>query len=288
MKAIKTTAPLAALCFALLPAVANAGPTSPSLNAPLVPAAQATPAPVAPAPAVQRAPSVTATPGLPGASAQPAPPPAPAPVQQPTASLAPAAPAGAAQSTAQAKANGGIPGVDRTPTLGDWEDLGQRRAYKAQLDKLKAAEAPATPQLGQMPAMPQLPAPTAALPPAEKPPRPRFSEACPEDVNKPCFFSVYGLSTEDGTNNYHGQLAINGRLVPGGVYKGKKFDGYTVTAISDSALTVVDKRGKPHVWPLYATTGYQADPDQLSSAKPAAQPMNPGLFPGMPSQPAYR
>ncbi|WP_312609648.1 hypothetical protein, partial [Mammaliicoccus sciuri] len=85
------------------------------------------------------------------------------------------------------------PGVDRAPSLGDWEDLYQRKAYQAQLATLKGSESTVAPQGAQQAMLPPLPPPNqqgiAQLGDApEKKTNRRFSAACPDD-NKPCFFS---------------------------------------------------------------------------------------------------
>lgn len=284
MKTVKSAALAAVCCFNASMLAYAAAPTSPSLTVPAIPGAApaaANPAATAPRPAAASAP------GVPSASAGVKPAVVPASAAVPPAHAP--SPSMSSATSAQPRSDSGVPAPDRKLTLGDWEDLGERRAYKAQLEKINGAAAapataPAAPPLPAMPPMPALPQMMGQpgmmqLVPEKK--RPRFSEACPDD-DRPCFFSVYGLSMEDGTNNYRGQLAINGRLVPGGVYKGKKFDGYTVTEITGSALTVVDKRGRKHVWPLYSAGDYAADPQELTPQRPAYPGQFPAVFPATP------
>lgn len=286
MKTVKTSAALAALCCLNASMLVHAAPTSPSLTVPAIPGAvQPAVAPTAAvrpvaasAPSAQNAPSAAA-------SLQPAP--------SATTAVAgshpvPSPAIGSTPPGAQPRSESGIAAPDRRLTLGDWEDLGERRAYKAQLEKINGtaaaaatAAAPAAPAMPPMPALPQMIGHPGAMESVPEKKRPRFSEACPDD-DRPCFFSVYGLSMEDGTNNYRGQLAIKGRLVPGGVYKGKKFDGYTVTEITGSELTVVDRRGRKHVWPLYSAGDYAADPKELTPERPANQSQLPATFPAVP------
>ncbi|KVN48727.1 hypothetical protein WT12_08240 [Burkholderia territorii] len=93
---------------------------------------------------------------------------------------------------------------------------------------------------------------------------------------------MYGVHIDGGENNFRGQLAIDGRVVS--VYKGKKFDGYTVTDVSDSALTATKGRAR-YVWPLYAQGDFEADPRQLEAARPQAPTP---AFPIVPTNPFMR
>lgn len=253
---IPTTAYAAlAACCVLAPVFAVAQPVSPSLGA----------APIGPIPAVQGAaakrPVPATPPGLSNIAAQPAVA-AQAPVASPARPPAPATPAVAAEKPKSSASNG-------KPSLGDWEDLSEREAYKARHDKLakdeaKEQQAIAPAQIGPMPNL----QPQAPLVPQPEKKRTVFSESCPDD-DTPCFFAVYGLSLPDGTNNYRGRLALHGREVSGGVYKGKKFDGYTVVAITGSSLTVTDKSGKKIEWPLRTANDYAADPTELTKQMPS-------------------
>ncbi|EML1601318.1 MULTISPECIES: hypothetical protein [Burkholderia] len=305
MKTRQTTIAAAALC--MLIGVPLAASASPSLNLPLGQKTSATAqqAPVGPVPKV-----VASTPPGLGAptSAPPAPAPAPATkpafaAPQPPVASAPVQVAKASTTTlvaaqepaktvasvaAQepAKTVAPQPGVDRAPSLGDWEDLYQRKAYQAQLATLKGSESTVAPQGAQQAMLPPLPPPNqqgiAQLGDApEKKTNRRFSAACPDD-NKPCFFSVYGVHVDGGENNFRGQLAINGRVIS--VYKGKKFEGYTITDVSDSALTATKGRAR-YVWPLYAQGDFEADPRPLEAARPQAP--TPG-FPVIPNNPYMR
>jgi hypothetical protein len=163
--------------------------------------------------------------------------------------------------------------IPDSPTLGDWDALAQRKAYKEALKKVEgddakqSAPSPLPQNLGPLP---PLPAPSAAKDEPKK--KERFSASCPDD-NKPCFFSVYGMSMEGYGNNYRGLFAINGRVVP--VHKGAKFNGYTVTAISTHELTAVDAKGRTHVWPYAGDADLSPDPEEIAPKKTASATNSP-------------
>lgn len=247
---------------------------SPSLNLPLAPTAPTVQqAPVGPVPKVANAtpPGLGAPKAVAATTAQAKPTMA---APQPTNNVTAAAiSTGASTPVARESTTKSVaqPATDRAPTLGDWEDLYQRKAFQAQVKALtsETSPGPQTSQPAMQAALPPLPPPqqrgAAQLTDApEKKTNRRFSPACPDD-NKPCFFSVYGIQIEGGENNFRGQLAINGRVVS--VYKGKKFDGYTITDVSDSALTATKGRAR-YVWPLYAPSDFEADPRQLEASRP--------------------
>jgi hypothetical protein len=167
--------------------------------------------------------------------------------------------------------------VPDTPTVGDWDNLAQRKAYAAELKKLKPADskeqqAPSPlPQLGALPPLPP-PLPAGSVQKEAKK-KERFSPSCPDD-GKPCFFSVYGMSIEGVGNNYKGLLAIDGRVVP--VHKGATFGRYTVADISTHELTAVDRAGKKYVWPYAGDADFSADPEKIDSTKQSANGSNGG------------
>lgn len=170
----------------------------------------------------------------------------------------------------RSKCSGSLSG---TPTLGDWEDLTQRKAYHDQLSKLQAAESKSASaqRTAALPPTPSLPLGTlpGTAGRAESKKKRRASEACRDD-NSPCFFSVYGLSLDDGSNNYRGLLAIDGLVV--NVHKGQQFrtrkNRYTVTRISTHTLTAVDQAGRAYVWPYAGFADVAAEPDELNSIRP--------------------
>lgn len=200
-----------------------------------------------------------------------------------TANAAPAAPSAPAP---VAKAES----IPNAPTLGDWDALAQRKAYKEALKKVEGDEtkqtAPSPLPLPQnLGPLPPLPAPSAEKDAPKK--KERFSASCPDD-NKPCFFSVYGMSMDGVGNNYRGLLAINGHIVP--VHKGAKFNGYTVTAISTHELSVVDSKGRKHVWTYAGDADLAPDPDEIAPKKTASTttPSIPSPFTSIPFGPPTR
>ncbi|MDN7880132.1 hypothetical protein [Burkholderia aenigmatica] len=179
------------------------------------------------------------------------------------------------------------------PTLGDWDDLSQREAYQARLKKLNEANsqpAAAAPLPGGPlpPGMTPTGSPQAINAPAAAAPEPkkqRASESCPDD-NSPCFYALYGMSVDDGSNNYRGLLAIDGVIVV--AYKGKKFNtrknSYVVQSISSRELIARDSKGHVRHWPFYGAADVAADAGQLKS-----QPATPGQpFSPFPIPPVMR
>lgn len=170
-----------------------------------------------------------------------------------------------------------------TPTLGDWEDLTQRQAYKKQMDELNGAAQPAAGPMSQLPGGP-LPMPGAVPPVAEardKPaPKRRISEACPAD-NSPCFYAVYGMNVEGVGNNYRGMVAIDGHVYP--VQKGARFAEFTVDSISVRELVVTDTKTKrKRTLPFAGDADVAADPAEVSEkTKPAAA--RPTMFGPLPT-----
>ncbi len=149
------------------------------------------------------------------------------------------------------------------PTLGDWEDLAEREAFKAQLAKLNS-ESGKSGQTALPPLPGQLQAPGAqGTDYSPKKPH-RANDSC-NDIDTACFYAVYGMHIDGGDNNYHGLLAIDGLVEA--VYKGKHFvtphGRYTVRDISTHELAYADARGRVHTVPFAGEADVQADPTEL-------------------------
>lgn len=219
--------------------------------------------------------SMAATPVTPILTAQGTAAPAPALASAP---VAPAPIAASAAAAAAAPARLAMP--DGRPTLGQWEDLAERQAFKDQLAKLNGDNT----QQGQQALIATPPAALRAplsLDAAPKKPR-RASDSCGEG-NSACFYAVYGIHVDGGDNNYHGLMAIDGLIET--VSKGKRFTtsrgSYTVRDISTRELTYVDQHGRLHTVPFSGEADEQADPAELKAEqKPMpGQPMMPGFMP---------
>ncbi|ACD21531.1 hypothetical protein [Paraburkholderia phytofirmans] len=155
--------------------------------------------------------------------------------------------------------------TDGRPTLGDWEDLANRQAFKDQSAKLNGDNGQQTQQPLQ-----------AALPPpprmqqsqeADAPKKPRRASDSCGDGDAACFYAVYGMHVDGGPDNYHGLLAIDGLVQA--VYKGKRFvtshGRYTVKEISTHELSYIDPHGRVRTVPFSGEADVQADPTELKA-----------------------
>ena len=180
-------------------------------------------------------------------------------------SVSQAASVPAATTTTTATASTPRIATDGRPTLGDWEDLANRQAFKDQSSKLNGDSGQQTQQPLQ-----------AALPPpprmqqsqeADAPKKPRrASDSCGEG-DAACFYAVYGMHVDGGPDNYHGLLAIDGLVQA--VYKGKRFvtlhGRYTVKDISTHELSYIDPHGRVRTVPFSGEADVQADPTELKA-----------------------
>lgn len=196
----------------------------------------------------------------------------------------PAAPAAPVNSVAQPK-----PAVapvaaksDGRLTLGDWEDLAEREAFKKRTDTLASGQGnTAMPPLpgGQLPPLQAGAAPQAGAVDAKPAPKRRVSDAC-EDGVAICYYAVYGMNVEGVGNNYRGWVAVDGRVYP--VHKGAHFRNYVVDAISTRELLVTNtKTKKKQIVPYSGDADVAADPSEVQE-KPKATGARAQFIPGMP------